>query len=536
MKLVKSLLLGSTAALTAAAGAQAADLPSRKAAPVEYVKICDAYGAGFFYIPGTDTCLRVGGYVRAEYDYTPGQSIVSANDVLLAPKTSATTGVVTTGGTITALAGAVTQVGADQDQVGMEIRGRIDIDGRTQTSYGTVQTVVHLRMADTNGIRATASSTNFVTAFVPQTCTSAGTTLERAYIRFAGFTFGVGSENATTMPSYMYSSNVYAGFPNGMPQLAYTATFGGGFSATAAVEDINSFGYVRPGAGTGAAPSTVVTSSTAVWIGQWDTNFELVGNVRYDASWGYIQLAGLIGNDSAGCAASTASPTGQICSASNNLLLGPTKYGEYGLMGSFGVKLPMIAPGDEFHAQVGYGNGFIGAVESAGSFNDLSDASNKRVLGGVIRSDSNLVPTLVSSTGAIEQYGLTKSWGIYGIFTHYWTPNWRSNVAAGYWDVTPPTASANATATTAGNCVQTVGAIEPATCAGLNTQWGHGDAFQLSGNIIWSPAANFDIGLDVEYLNIHSVLQNPNPAFVAAGEPGLSENGLIYHLRVERTF
>ena len=72
MKLVKSLLLGSAAVLTVAAGAQAADLPSRKAAPVEYVKICDAYGAGFFYIPGTDTCLRLGGYVRAEYDYTPG--------------------------------------------------------------------------------------------------------------------------------------------------------------------------------------------------------------------------------------------------------------------------------------------------------------------------------------------------------------------------------------------------------------------------------------------------------------------------------
>ena len=67
MKLVKSLLLGSAAGIAAVAGAQAADLPSRKAAPVEYVRVCSAYGAGFFYIPGTDTCLRVGGRVRAEY-------------------------------------------------------------------------------------------------------------------------------------------------------------------------------------------------------------------------------------------------------------------------------------------------------------------------------------------------------------------------------------------------------------------------------------------------------------------------------------
>lgn len=53
MKLVKSLLLGSAAGLAAVAGAQAADLPVRKAAPVEYVRVCSAYGVGFFYIPST---------------------------------------------------------------------------------------------------------------------------------------------------------------------------------------------------------------------------------------------------------------------------------------------------------------------------------------------------------------------------------------------------------------------------------------------------------------------------------------------------
>src|SRR5919202_2680306 len=68
MKVVKSLLLGSAAGLCAVVGAQAADLPVKKAAPVEYVRICTAYGAGFFYIPGTDTCLRVGGRARFEYE------------------------------------------------------------------------------------------------------------------------------------------------------------------------------------------------------------------------------------------------------------------------------------------------------------------------------------------------------------------------------------------------------------------------------------------------------------------------------------
>src|SRR6478609_6307402 len=66
---LNTFLLTSAAALVAATGAQAADLPSRKAAPVEYVRVCSTYGAGFFYIPGTDTCIRVGGRARFEWQY-----------------------------------------------------------------------------------------------------------------------------------------------------------------------------------------------------------------------------------------------------------------------------------------------------------------------------------------------------------------------------------------------------------------------------------------------------------------------------------
>ncbi|MGE3991485.1 porin, partial [Pseudorhodoplanes sp.] len=33
---------------------------------VEYVKICSLYGVGYYYIPGTDTCIKIGGYVRFE--------------------------------------------------------------------------------------------------------------------------------------------------------------------------------------------------------------------------------------------------------------------------------------------------------------------------------------------------------------------------------------------------------------------------------------------------------------------------------------
>lgn len=67
---IKSLLLGSAAAMIAVTGARAADVVVVEPEPVEYVRVCDAYGAGFYYIPGTETCLRVSGYVRVWYAST----------------------------------------------------------------------------------------------------------------------------------------------------------------------------------------------------------------------------------------------------------------------------------------------------------------------------------------------------------------------------------------------------------------------------------------------------------------------------------
>jgi len=64
-KAARSLLFGSATALTVLGGAQATDLPT-KAKAVEYVKVCSIYGAVFYYIPGTDTCLKLGGYLRID--------------------------------------------------------------------------------------------------------------------------------------------------------------------------------------------------------------------------------------------------------------------------------------------------------------------------------------------------------------------------------------------------------------------------------------------------------------------------------------
>src|SRR6266436_2566633 len=69
---VKRVLLGSAAGVFAVAGAQAADL-AVKAKPVEYVKVCSLYGAGFWYVPGTDTCIKIGAFVKLQAGYNLNQ-------------------------------------------------------------------------------------------------------------------------------------------------------------------------------------------------------------------------------------------------------------------------------------------------------------------------------------------------------------------------------------------------------------------------------------------------------------------------------
>lgn len=60
-----SLLAGSIAAISTTSVANSADtVIAPEPETVQYVSVCDAYGSGYFYIPGTETCLRIHGYVR----------------------------------------------------------------------------------------------------------------------------------------------------------------------------------------------------------------------------------------------------------------------------------------------------------------------------------------------------------------------------------------------------------------------------------------------------------------------------------------
>ena len=197
MKMVKSLLLGSAAALVAATAGQAADLPV-KAKPVEYVKVCSLYGAGFYYMPGTDMCIKIGGWTRAEFVY--GQ----------------VNGSMTWG----PFAGNANNRGSTSEV--FRARGYITADAREQTAYGTARAYIDV------GI-----NTNDAGLQVGNLALSSN----RAFLQWAGITAGLTQSfyDFYSVPAASLRGGYYPASDTGDPGWfvwGYTAQLGNGLSAT----------------------------------------------------------------------------------------------------------------------------------------------------------------------------------------------------------------------------------------------------------------------------------------------------------------
>jgi Porin subfamily. len=209
MKMVKSLILGSAAGLIAMSGAQAADLPV-KAKAVEYVRICSLYGAGFFYIPGTDTCIKLGGYLRVDTTFNGG--------VYGQPFYSGDPG----------------QGNRFRDYFNSRSRMAITVDTRTATEYGVVRTFGQGDFQFQNfGSSNLGSTTTFTNAALNNALLSqAGAgyvAVEMVFIQFAGFTFGKSaSAYATPWNGYPGNNNSFlmggADYVTGVNNIQYTAS------------------------------------------------------------------------------------------------------------------------------------------------------------------------------------------------------------------------------------------------------------------------------------------------------------------------
>lgn len=446
MKLVKSLLLGSAAGIAAVAGAQAADLPSRKAAPVEYVRVCSAYGAGFFYIPGTDTCLRVGGRVRAEY--TVGS-----------------------------------RYGDQQDAYGMRARGRLNVDARTATAFGTLRTFFRYEITNNSGMyQNTTPAGNQGITFAGNfhsTASTTSTVLDLAFIQFGPITAGR-AQSFFDFYANDFGFSTIRTADSRLNLLAYTATFGSGFSATVSLEDRTS--------GTGNRENTFSGWNT---LGQ---DFpDIVASLRVDQGWGSAQLSGALAQRNAGLIDPV---TGIITD----------KQDEWGWAIQAGVKinLPMLAAGDHLFLQAAYADGALGYLGWGGN-------------AGVGRTGS----LLVADFGVNPLTGRSDSstgWSVVAGLRHFWTPQLRSELYGSYSEIK------------LGNRVALIGggfsSLDPKELI-------------VAGNLIWSPVSGLDIGVEVLYTNLdlkNSVQAVNNIGLRNTGRFISSEDAWAGRLRIQRDF
>jgi hypothetical protein len=405
MKLVKSLLLGSAAGLMAVAGAQAADLPSRKAAPAEFVRICSAYGAGFFFIPGTETCLRVGGRVRAEY--------------LVGERSQVITG------------GAVSPATVAQDAFGFRARGRLNVDARTQTGFGTLRTFFRFEMTSDSG-QYNGAADAYNSSF----------NLDKAFIQFAGITAG----KAQSFFDF-YAADQNWGTLRGTDGananvLAYTASFGGGFSATLSLED---------GASRRNAPVGVL---------QGRDYPDVVAALRVDQSWGSAQLMGALHQVRAG-------------TVGLGSVLGYNKTG-YAIGAGVKINLPALAAGSNFMIEAVYAQGALHYLNARGTISARAGVAGSFGLAAIDSYDDRIV-----RVDGFTRAQLTKGFSVVASLQHFWTPQVRQSLFGSYMS------------------------IDYGAQGGLlATRLRDITEYRIGTNIIWSPVSGLDIGVEVLYANV----------------------------------
>jgi len=191
---IKRLLLGSAATLIAVSGAHAADVVVAEPEPVEYVRVCDAYGEGYFYIPGTETCMRISGYVRA--DIKGGDNV-----------------------------GARKRGDIDRDTYAWRTRATLRFHTASETELGTLRTFVELRSQWDNGHDSNGGQLRF--AFIELGGIRVGLD-ESIFNHWTGYYGNVINDDIVNPMAYT-RTNV----------ISYTFNAGNGFSAILGVEQGN---------------------------------------------------------------------------------------------------------------------------------------------------------------------------------------------------------------------------------------------------------------------------------------------------------
>jgi hypothetical protein len=444
--------------LAAAVAAQAADLPV-KAKPVQYVKICSAYGDGFYYIPGSDTCLKLGGYVRVQAEYNAGGGGVAIGN-----------------GSAEAVQARFDR--ASTNDVNFRVREVVSWDVRQPTDYGTLRTYIRIGMEQTT----------------PADSIGGAVFWDRAFVQFAGLTVGrtlsffdIFSYNGP----YSYHKPRVTGdtISNGVTVWAYTASLGGGLSTTLSLED--------PG---GHSRAPVVDATTAGFFavngaiagdnafsqqGGANNGFrvpDIVANLRVDQPWGF-----------AGVSAALHQVGGAYYLTPSNVDSGhPADKVGWALAAGAQLNLP---GSDMLGFNVCYAEGAPGYCTNQGSL-QVYNASTS--VGAAWITDG-----VFTTGGPVE---LTRAWSAIAAYERVWSPQWRTSWFGGYVSV-----DYNAAATGILNSGLVAGSVCARPIAGLvgnftavradpgNSCNPDYSFYEIGSRTQWNPIPQLDIGLELLY-------------------------------------
>jgi len=462
--------------LIAMSGAQAADLPV-KAKPVEYVRICSLYGAGFFYIPGTDTCIKLGGYLRAEAG-------LWTNSIY--------------NGAYNGAAGADNRY---SNHYTARSREDLNIDTRTATEYGVVRTFFDATFSWTTGgvLGSGAGATAVGTAYTGDAVAGGTLGVYYAFIQFAGFTMGKAISQFST-PWTNYPSNNFDGLVGGggdvtgVNQFSYTADLGNGNSVTLSAQDQVQYyqaGLLNtafPGVAIGTLPGVVGpafgtspygTNSTG---GAWAP--DLVAMYRLDQAWGLFQASFAAHLNHAGYYGGT-----EISGHPDD---------KWGWAGQLGLSIKNIPTGvgDTINIQGVYTSG-----ASRYNFQDLAQTFYIMYGGsdipGVYQSAgfANVTDAVFTGTSAVNGTGLqlTQTVGFRGGYTHNWDPFWNTGIYGAWAGV-----RYNNTAKL-GICLNVAAVAVAGTAFSCNPDF---NIAQIGLITRWTPVKNLTFSADVTYTRL----------------------------------
>jgi len=481
---LKALAFGTAAGLATLTTAQAADLPV-KAKAVEYVKICSLYGAGFYYIPGTDTCIRIGGAIRVGTTFNGNPWDV--------PFFQGSTG------------GANAY---NRNYFAARERAYLSLDTRTQTEYGVVRTYASLLFDFSQGRESIAGG------YVEN---------DFLFIQFAGFTFGKAVSQfdpqwALAKPIIGTSTGALSGSHNdtGIPQLAYTAEFGGGVTASLSLEDAQPYrsaGVVNTSL-TGSNALLGPFGGATLGYGTVANNFQgnaqggdhvpdIVGNLRYDQAWGSLHLGAAAHEVHGTYYTPTNSDTGR-----------PSSTWGYAVTGAFELKNLPTGVGDSLKVQASFANG--AAKYIFGGSTDTSGAGRFAKIGNGGMAFGYVLDGVYANGTGIQK---SDAWQAAAFYEHYWTPARRTSVFGSYSHI-----SYGGT----GDAMLLAAANGAGLSTGFTTATG---SFSLSFAEIgtrtaWTPVKDLTFAAEFSYVRM---MQNLNGTFTTTGTaiPGFTAGSTL---------